>query len=156
MRLIVGMASPLPKEIRTRVLGVLRASPGASIRSIAERFRIAKSAVWKLRKRDREGEPVMPRVCGRPSQVQDKHRAWVQRQLQQAPALSSYELTLAFHQAFPEDRFHRSTVLRIIHDQGLSRKKTTVSPQREREEVKEKRATVVDLRATLRAKACVY
>lgn len=118
------MAAPFPRELRERVLGVLRTSPGLSVRQVAARFRISKSAVWHLKKRDESGEPVMPRrYGGRPSVVQDCHRVWVQRQLQQTPSLSSYELTRMFHEAFPEERFHRSTILRIIHALGWSSKK---------------------------------
>lgn len=126
------MAKSYSQDLRDRVIGLARLCPEISTVELGQRFRISQSTAWRYRKRAREGESSYPdRRHGMAPQVTDAHRAWVQGELQAHPTLSSYEVTERFHQVFPETPFHRSTILRIIHTLGLTKKKRRHSPRSE-------------------------
>ena len=73
----------------------------------------------------RERGTVAPReyVRGPRPKLGDGHLEWLRKRIAESPFLSTYELTPLFLEAFPELSVHRSTILRALHQLGLSVKK---------------------------------
>ena len=91
----------------------------------ARRFDVSGSTVSRLLQAYRERGSVAPidSVPGPKPRLEEEHLEWLRSRLKTSPFLSTYELTPLFNGAFPEVAVHRSTILRTLHDLGLSLKK---------------------------------
>lgn len=94
---------------------------------IAERFNVSRASVLRVAKKRREGSSFEPAPRpGRPSLLEEKHRAFIQEMLGKNPYLSSYAMAELFNKKFRTNRVHRSTIFRAIRALGLTFKKNSI------------------------------
>lgn len=120
------MPAPLSIDLRERIVEayLLREQ---THEEIAERFRVSVPTVERLGRRAREGRDLEPdRPTGRPRLLQEQHLAWLRKEMEADPYVTSHELTARFKRRFPRCRLHRSTVLRAMHELGFTFKKNSL------------------------------
>ena len=89
------MSRTLPLTLRAKIFALLDA--GFTIKQVAKRVGVSRSAVWKLEERRKsEGEEVALKGkksdCGRPRKVQDEDKQWLVRAVTKDPFLSGAQL----------------------------------------------------------------
>jgi transposase len=117
------MAASLSLDLRERISDRLRAGDETH-GEIASRFQVSISTVERISSKIRKGRPLKtaPR-SGRPPALMEEHIGYLRALLKDEPFLSSYEVAARFVARFPDNRVHRSTILRAMHGLGLSYKK---------------------------------
>lgn len=115
-------------DLRERIAKAI-SSKEESYPLIAERYCVGVASVVRIARRVRQNETLQPRPrSGGVCKLTDKHHQWLNKQIEQQPFVSSYELSDAYNQRFPDNKVHRSTILRAIHQLGLSYKKNSICP----------------------------
>ena len=118
------MPNPLSNDLRDRIVDTWKQDE-ASYASLAERYGVHDSTVYRLIEHYKKYGSVEPRPHGRgrARTLNAAHRRWLSKQISKSPATTSYELTAALKQRFVGLSVHRSTVLRFMHEIGLTYKK---------------------------------
>lgn len=94
---------------------------------IAERFNVSASTVDRIARKMRTGSSFDPAPRpGRPSVLEENHRAFIREILERDPYLSSYAAADLFNKKFRANRVHRSTIFRAIRALGLTFKKNSI------------------------------
>lgn len=153
------MAANLSHDLKTRIVDSVL-EDGLSQSSTARRFAVSESTVSRLMAmiRERGSVEVPDFVPGPKPRLKEKHFEWLRQRLQESPFLSTYELTPLFNEAFPEVAVHRSTILRTLHNLGLSvKKKTALAAARFTEELRAARnAFFLNVQPTVDAKDAIF
>jgi transposase len=122
------MAKPLSVDLRKRIVARWKQG-GISVDELADAFMVGRASVSRLVRLQRETGSVEPRGHGggRPRKIDDAGRAHLRALVEQHPDWTTYELTDAYL-AWSSVKVHRSTVLRALHAQGFTRKKSRYLP----------------------------
>lgn len=125
------MAANLSMDLKQRIVRSVK-DEGFSQADTARRFAVSESTVSRLVQALRERGTVAPVefVHGPKPRLMEEHFEWLRARTAESPFLSTYELTPLFNEEFPEVAVHRSTILRALHQLGLSFKKKPRSPRR--------------------------
>jgi len=132
------MTRPCSDDLRERVVAAMQA--GESCRSVATRFDVAPSSVVKWTQRTaRTGSVSLAKMGGYRRPILEPHRAWLLEQVRACPhvtlAVLQEKLAGARHQGQPRHRLAVPARLRVQFQ-----KKTVVADERERPDVKHRRA----------------
>lgn len=125
------MAANLSLDLKVRIVRSV-SEDGLSRAETSRRFAVSKSTVTRLMQAmARRGSVAsVAFVRGPKPKLEDAHLEWLRARVEAEPFLSTYALTPLFNAAFPELGVHRSTILRALHDLGLSVKKRQRSRRR--------------------------
>lgn len=124
------MAANLSLDLKERIIHSVNVDE-LSQAETARRFAVSESTVSRLVQayRERGSVATLEFVPGRKSRFEDVHLDWLRSRVKESPFMSTYELTPLFNEAFPEVAVHRSSILRTLHNLGLSVKKRPQSPR---------------------------
>ncbi|NRA33425.1 MAG: IS630 family transposase [Polyangiaceae bacterium] len=129
------MTTPLSLDLRKRIADAI-VSAEENHPLIAERFGVSVTTVERISRKQREGRSLEARKQpGRACALETVHLDRIRAEITRDPYMSSYEVTERFNKRFPNNRVHRSTVLRAMHQLGYSFKKTPYAPQRDRPDI---------------------
>lgn len=125
------MAANLSMDLKERIVRSVK-DEGLSQADTARRFAVSESTVSRLVQalRERGTVAAVEFVRGPKPRLMEEHFEWLRARTAESPFLSTYELTRLFNEDFPEVAVHRSTILRALHQLGLSFKKKPRSPRR--------------------------
>jgi transposase len=124
------MAKTVSVDLRMRIAAAL-ARAEESHPLIAERFGVSVSTVEVVSRKLREGRSLEPAPRpGRTRALGDEHFRYLTKLLQNNAYITSHELAALYNQKFKNNRVHRSTVLRAMHDLGFSFKKKHTTRRR--------------------------
>jgi len=91
---------------------------------IAAIFQVGLRSVKRYVAKAAKGISLHPRSApGAKPKLADQDLAWLKRQVEENPYVTSYELCGLYNRAHPRNRVHRSTILRAMHKLGLTHKK---------------------------------
>lgn len=118
------MAATLSQDLKERIVRSVTGDE-LSRAETARRFAVSKSTVTRVLRvwKERGSVATLEHVPGRKPKLDDTHLAWLRKRVEESPFLSTYELTPMFNEAFPKLGVHRSTILRKLHEFGMSLKK---------------------------------
>ena len=117
------MPAALPIELRQRIVQA-HARREMTAFEIAGVFQVGLTSVKRYVAKAAKGISLHPGSApGAKPKLTDEHLAWLKRQVQANPYLTSHELCGLYNRAHPRNRVHRSTILRAMHKLGLTHKK---------------------------------
>lgn len=117
------MPAALPVELRQRIVQA-HAHREMTAFEIAAVFQVGLTSVKRFVAKAARGISLQPRSPpGAKPKLSDEELAWLNRQVDTNPYLTSYELCGLYNRAHPRNRVHRSTILRAMHKLGLTHKK---------------------------------
>ncbi|NVB39568.1 helix-turn-helix domain-containing protein [Pseudenhygromyxa sp. WMMC2535] len=120
------MTTPISVDLRARIAEAIEAGE-ESQPLIAERFSVSVTTVERISRKLRQGESLVPKSPpGRTPKLKERHLLWIRGEMEKDPYLGSYHLSARFNRRFPKNRVHRSTILRALHQLGLSFKKNSL------------------------------
>ena len=117
------MPAALPVELRQRIVRAYVRHEMTAV-EIATVFQVGLTSVKRYVAKAAKGLSLHPgRAPGAKSKLADGDLAWLKKQVDANPYLTSYELCGLYNRAHPRNRVHRSTILRTLHKLGLTHKK---------------------------------
>ena len=113
----------LPVELRERIISA-HVDQGLEILEVAELFGVSHSSVRRYVAKAANNESLVPDIPpGAPPKLDKKAFSWLLKDIKANPFTTSYELTVRYNRHFRNNKVHRSTILRAMHQLGFTHKK---------------------------------